>query len=89
MSKLKSKGKSRAESVAPGAAASALSHPGPVNLDPAEQQAVDGFLDLLARLIARAHLNPMLEAAAPAEAGSTENGVTGPDGNESPRKRRC
>lgn len=88
MSKLKSKGKSRAESVAPVATGSALSHPGPVKLDPAEQQAVDKLLDLLARLIARAHINRMLEPAAPADAGFTGNGAKGPNGNESPRKRR-
>lgn len=68
MSKLKSKGKSKAESVA---ADSALSPQGPVDLTRAEQQALDGFLDLVARLIARAHVRGTF--VPPASRGAPKN----------------
>ncbi|WP_254510295.1 hypothetical protein [Anatilimnocola floriformis] len=82
MSKLKSKGKIKAESVASDVAGSAPSHPDSANVTPVEQQAIDGFLDLLARLIAKAHFTRELNLANSPEVGTTGKEIKEIKGNE-------
>lgn len=87
MSKLKSKGNSKAESVAPAAADSAVSHQEPVVLTPAEQQALDAFFDLVARLIARAHVRGTFAPAADQEAQKSTDQRNGKESADGPQHR--